>query len=67
MGSRAINSVLGKKLIDKAIENIPKIFKYGASKMQNKIVQRALNSDTANYIVEEAQNKVKNKAGTLFD
>ena len=67
MGSRAINSVVGKNLTDKGIENIPNIFKYGASKIQNKIVQHALNSDTANYIVEEAQNKVKNKAGTLFD
>ena len=67
MGSRASNSVLGKKLIDKGIENVPNIFKYGASKIKNKNVQFALNSDTANYVAEEAENKVKNKARTLFD
>ena len=67
MGSRASNSVLGKKLIDKGIENVSNIFKYGASKIKNKNVQFALNSDTANYVVEEAENKVKNKARTLFD
>ena len=67
MRSRASNSVLGKKLIDKGIENVPNIFKYGASKIKNKNVQFALNSDTANYVVEEAENKVKNKARTLFD
>ena len=34
---------------------------------KNKNVQRALNSDIANYVREEAQNKVKNKLNTLFD
>ena len=53
MGSKAINSVLGKKLIDKGIENIPNLAKYGTSKIKNKNVQRALNSDNANYVVEE--------------
>ena len=47
MGSKAINSVNGKELIDKGIENIPNIFKYGVSKIKNKNVLRALNSDIA--------------------
>ena len=67
MGSKAINFVLGKKLIKKRIENIPNVFKYGVSKVKNKNIQRALNSDIANYVVEEAQNKVQNKALSLFD
>ena len=45
MGSKAINLVLGKKLIDKGIENIPNIVRYGSSKTKYKNVQRALNSD----------------------
>ena len=65
-GSKAINSVLGKKLIDKGIENIPNLYRYGTSKIKNKNVQRALNSDVANCVVEETQNKAKNKLTNLF-
>ena len=43
MGSKAINPVLGKKLINKDIENIPNMVKYGTSKIRNKTVQRVLN------------------------
>ena len=56
MGSKAINSVIGKKIIDKGIKNIPNILKYGVSKIKNKNVQRTLESDIADYIVEEVQN-----------
>ena len=66
MGSKAINSVLGKKLIDKGIESLPDIVKFGASKIKNKNVQRALDSDTANYVVEEAQNRAQNQLNNLF-
>ena len=67
LGSRAINSILGKKLINKRIDIIPSLFKYRVLKIKSKNVQRALNSDTANYVVDEAQNKVRAKTGTLFD
>ena len=66
MGSKAINSVIGKKLIDKRTENFPNIFKYGMSKIKNKNFQRALNSDIADYVVEETQNQAKNKLNNLF-
>ena len=36
MGSKAINSVLGKKIIEKGIENVPNLFRYGASKFKIK-------------------------------
>ena len=36
MGSKAINSVLGKKIIGKGIENVPNLFRYGASKFKIK-------------------------------
>ena len=66
MGSKVINSLLGKKLIEKGIENIPALVKYGAPKIRNKNVQRALNSDITNYVVVETQNKAKNKLSNLF-
>ena len=67
MGLRAITSVLGKKLIDKAIENIRNLVKYDSSKIKNKSVQQTLNSDIANYVVEETQNKAKNKLTNLSE
>ena len=38
MGSKALNSALGKKIINKGIDNIPNMFKYGVSKIKNKSV-----------------------------
>ena len=66
MDSKAINSVLGKKAIDEGIENTPNLVKYGTSKIKNENVQGALNSVIANYVVEETQNKAKNKLSNLF-
>ena len=65
MDSKAINSVLGRKLIDKRIESLPDIVKFGASKIKNKYIQQALDSDIANYIVEEAQNRAQNQLNNL--
>ena len=66
-GFKSNNFVLGKKLIDKAIENIRNLVKYDSSKIKNKNVQQTLNSDIANYVVEETQNKAKNKLTNLFE
>ena len=66
MGSKALNSALGRKITNKRIDNIPNLFKYGVSKIKNKNVKKALNSDIAN-IVDEAQNKVRKATGSLFD
>ena len=43
------------------------MFKYGVLKIKNKNVKRALNSDTAYIVVDEAQNKVRKTTGSLFD
>ena len=67
LGSQAINSSFGKKLISKGIDSIPSIFKYGVSKIKNKNVQRALDSDIANLVVDEVQNQVCNTSKGLFD
>ena len=49
MGSKAINSVLGKKLIDKGIEQVSNLYRYETSKIKNINIQQALNSDIVNY------------------
>ena len=67
LGSKAITSELGKKLINKGIDNIPNIFKFGVSKIKNKKIQDALSSDIAEIVVDEAQNRAKNSYSTLFD
>ena len=46
MGSKAINSVLGKKLIDKGIEQVSNLYRYETSKIKNTNIQQALNSDS---------------------
>ena len=58
--------MLGKKLIDKEIENIPNLVRYGSSKIKNKNVQQALNTDIADYVIQEAQDKAKNTVNDLF-
>ena len=45
---------------------MPNLVKYRTSKIKNKNIQHALNSDIANYVAEEAQNKVKDKIVDLF-
>ena len=66
IGSKALNSSIGRKLINKGTDNVPNIFKFGASKIKNKNVQKALQSEIADMIVQEGQNKLKNKYGSLF-
>ena len=55
LGSKSLGSEFGKKLINKGIDNIPNLFKFGASKVKNKNVKRALDSEIANIVVNEAQ------------
>ena len=42
------------------------MFKYSVSKIKNKKVQRVLNSDIGNYVVDEAQNKVRNRTHSFL-
>ena len=58
--------MLGQKLIDNGIDQVPNLYRYETYKIKNKNVQRALNSDIANYVVEGTQNKAKNKLTNLF-
>ena len=60
-GSKAINSEFGKKLINKGIDSIPNVFKFGASKVKNKNINKALNSQIADMVVSEAQGRARKK------
>ena len=66
MGLKAINSVFCKKLINEGIKQIPNIYKYGTLKIKNKNIQRALNSDLPNIVVDETQNRAKNSLNNLL-
>ena len=66
MGSKALNSSFDRRLINKGTDNIPNIFKFGVSKIKNKKLKKALDSEVADMVVEEAQKKVANKYDSLF-
>ena len=57
MGSKALNSLFDKRLINKGIDNIPNIFKFGVSKIKNKNLKRAIDSEVADMVAEETQKK----------
>ena len=61
LGAKALGSEFGKKLINKGIDNIPNLFKFGASKIKNKNVKRALDSEIASMVVNEAQGRARKK------
>ena len=54
MGSKALNSSFGRRLIKKGINNI------GVSKLKTKNLQKALNSEVADIVEEEVQKKLHN-------
>ena len=43
------------------------MFKFVVSKIKNKNVKKMLSSDIADMVVDETQNRAKNKCKTLFD
>ena len=57
VGVKTLNSDIGKKLVDEGIKHAPELYRVGTSKIKNKNVKRALESEVANYIVQEAQKK----------
>ena len=61
VGVKAINSDIGKKLVDEGIKHAPELYRLGRSKISNKNVKRALESEVTNYIVKEAQKKSTRK------
>ena len=66
MGSKAINSAFGKKIIDEGIKQVPNLYKYGTYKIKNKNIRKVFDSSPVNCAVTEAQNKAKNNITNLF-
>ena len=52
---------MAKKLINKGIYNTPSLLKFGASKIKNKNVKKALDSEIADMVVIEAQGRARKK------
>ena len=67
LGTKGLGSEFGKKIINKTIDNIPSIFKFGVSKIKNKNFRKAMTSDIADMVVDKAQNRAKNRYKSLFD
>ena len=61
LGSKAIGSDIGKKIINKGIGNIPNIFKFGRSKIKNKNIKKALKSEIADMVVGEVKDQARKK------
>ena len=66
LGSQAINSTIRKKLIDKGINSIPNIFRFGRKKVKNKKLKKILKSDVADLVINETQKEVRQKYDDLF-
>ena len=61
----AINPDIGKKLVDKGIKHAPELYCLGMSKIKNKNASKALESEVANYVVQEAQRKAAENVENL--
>ena len=61
LGSKALESEFGKKIINKGIDNIPNIFRCCVSKIKNKTIEKAMKSYIAKMVVNEAKNRAKTK------
>ena len=54
---KALSSEIGKKLIDQGKKHAPELYKLKTSKIKNKSMKKAFESDMADYIVKETQKK----------
>ena len=59
LGSRALGSDIGKRIINKGIDNIPNIFKFSRSEVKNQRTKNPLESEIADLVVDEAVNKAR--------
>ena len=61
VGSRALTSEIGQKLLEEGIKHAPELYEIGTSKIKNNNLKKVLESDVTNYIVEETCKKAKKK------
>ena len=67
LGTKALGSEFGKKINKQRYWQHTEYFKSGVSKIKNKNVKKALTSAIADMVVDEVQNRAKNRYSTLFD
>ena len=60
IGSKAINSEIRKKLIGEGMKHAPGLYKYGKSRVKNKTLKTALESDITNYIAKQTEENLFN-------
>ena len=65
-GAKAINSDIGKKLIDEGIKHAPELYRLGTSKIRNKNVRKALESEVANYVAQEGQKRSRKRRQLIW-
>ena len=63
---KALSSDIGKKYIDEGIKHVPFLYTLGTSKIKNKNLRKALESDAVNYIAEKMQKSAKEDLNNLF-
>ena len=56
-GTKALSSDVGKRLTDEGIKHVRDLYRFGTSKIKNENLRKTIESDVANYIVEETQKK----------
>ena len=61
LGSKALSSEFGRRLINKGIDSTPSIFKFGAKRVKNKNIKKVLESEIADMVVNEAQSRARKK------
>lgn len=64
-GSLLGNIAIGVENLE-GIKHATELYKFGTSKITSKNVRKVLDSDVANYIVEETQKKAKEDLNNLF-
>ena len=65
-GTKPLSSGIGKRFIDEGIRHAPDLYRFGTSKIKQENIRKALESDAANYIVEEMHKKAKKDLNDLF-
>ena len=60
IGSKPINSEVGKKLINEGIKHSPELYKYGKSRIKKKTLKRALEFDIAKDVAKQAEENLFN-------
>ena len=55
-----------KSLVDKGIKHAPELYRLGTSKIKIKNIKRALESEVANYVVQEALKKSSRKCREII-